>query len=254
MTRSKAALGILVALAVGFGLGWMTHQNAVAAGSAMDETKEPASAALGSSRANGNESSSRSGRSQSAEKSDLAKRYEKTLSLLTENGNHIPALSFSPDMVPLDRMAWFFDLSPKEFARLKEITASIRSDMLAHEATMATVIDAPDHEYVCEVAADPEFAKRLRERFTQEVGEVVGSEGALLLEASGGRFLGEFMGTRRFTFDIVEHEDGRIERKSTIEMFDENGNPAGSIQETHSKLKRDEDFEDTRFRHLFNPR
>lgn len=254
LTRSTAAAGILVALVLGFGLGRLTSTNAASAGNAKDGDKAAASASHGSSRADASETSSRSGRNQSADKSDLAKRYEKALSLLAEKGNYIQALSFREGLVPVDRVAEFFDLSPEEFDRLKEITASIREDMLAHEAKRATVIESPDHHFVCEVAADPEFAERIRERFTQDAREVVGSDGALLLAASAERYLMEFTTQRRFTFDIVEHDNGRIERKFLIETFDKNGNVRERSSGSYSKIRENDKFGDTRFQHLFDLR
>jgi hypothetical protein len=250
-TRTKAASAIMAALMVGLGLVWLTKLK-VDSPKIPDAVQAP-SPAVAQSLAKEQNRSSLGEKFFNAIDRLTGDDQRASMPLSEEDKNRLQALLFTHDLQPTEQGAEFLKLPPGDFEKLRAITTTIRQDVLAHEAAIATAIPPVDHDYVCVVPADPEFGKRSLERFKQEVGSLIGAEGAEALAPSAWRRLNDFTSARRFSFDRSLAGD-RTTLKCKIEQLDKKGRPQKSSWASTTMRETDGRFVDFPFLHLFNPR
>jgi hypothetical protein len=246
---------ILPAVLIGFGLGYLAH--AMIGGSQENQTvSEQLNSGLpkrGRSPQEG-EAASRTSRSASdGAASAVARRYERALSILAEEGNFIPALGFGDNLDPSDKMAEFFDLSPEDFAQLKEVAARARREIQEWEISHAVAIESEEHQYAYEIAVDSDFVELVRERFNEGMQGVVGSDGAKILTASAGQFFDESKTRRRVTMDVIDRDQAAREVRFNALTLGENGEVTGTSSSNYYEFPENsgkKNFGSFRYQHL----
>jgi hypothetical protein len=250
---------IILAVFVGFGLGFLTHALIGQPGAHHATTKQLNSGRLPSGRV-GQEGEGvlRSSRTVADGKASiLARRYERALSVLSEEGNFVPALSFRDNLDPTDKMAEFFDLTPEDFAQLKDVAARARQEIQEWEIANAKSIESEEYEFGFEVSVDRDFAEQVRERFEEGLQGVVGQDGAKILAASANQFFNESTARRQVTMDVLDGDDGMREVRFRSQTLNGHGEVIGTNGSNYFEFPEGsgkKDFGSFRYQHLLRGR
>jgi hypothetical protein len=219
---------IIIGMAIGIGVFSLIGGNTTTKTVVIHPEEEASPPASTSRSATPGESVRRSSRPPAADPAtNMVRRYEKIVAAIEEGGGALAGLGFTGDLQPDEWIAEFFDLTPEEFDRLKEIGERTAERYERREKSLAKVVPSDEHDYACEIDADP-FVHEVREQFTEELKSLVGEDGARLLAASASSYFGELKTRRRLTFDVVKLDSGTTEHRYRMTTLKDNGEEGGT--------------------------
>jgi hypothetical protein len=199
----------------GFGLGYLTGQSAKT-GNASDASSSPSATRQAG---HGNQPSSIAEHSATKSKTrnasaDSVPSPEKGLSrrvvaMMSAGELQVGGVDINGDsLMPGEKVKEFLDLTDEQFETMKQIGRQRLQAMQEHEQSITNnIVKVSEQEMVFDILADPAFAEREKDAFTEEIRKEFGPDVAAVLQSSIKEAYREFAFPRHVRYTLSPRPD-----------------------------------------------
>lgn len=156
-----------------------------------------------------------------------AQKFRKIVKLFDGKAENIPGIGFDENFEPSAAVCDFFDISPEDKKKLEDLCTNNRNSIKNWELKNRMILISNTSELVYEIPPNPIFAKETKEKFKEDLFDIVGGDGLSLLSNSIDELYNTLDGKRVVGIVVGDHDNNTWKYKYTVEKFDQKNNLTG---------------------------